>query len=350
MKRTFTVKPRHWVNLITLALLALVIALAWEEIAGAWAVLGTVNPWILSLLVPVQFLSYCATGEVLFGYLRSKGEMKGVSWWVVPRISLELNFVHHVMPSAGVAGFSYLGWALRRYGVGVGRATMAQVVQVVVTIVSYTLILVVALVVLAFDHEINRAIIVTSGALIAVVAASVVAVVFATSDGVRLKRFAGWVTRTTNRVAAVFTRHRKEQVLDLAKVEHFFNEVHEDYVAIRDDRAMLIRPFLFSILGNICDISLLYIAFLSLGIETFNPAIVVIAFGLSSILGMASATPGGAGVYETSMVLFMASAGVPASAAIAGTLLARVLLLLGTLVFGYVFYHRTINQSHERPS
>jgi uncharacterized protein (TIRG00374 family) len=335
-------KPRTWISLVTLLLVALVVALGWGEITRALKVLGRVDLWILALVIPVQILSYWATGEVIFAYLRSKGGLKTAPWWLMPRVALELNFVHHIMPSAGVAGFSYLGWVLNRYGVSPGRATMAQIVQLALTFISYTFMLMIALVVLIFDHAVNRTIIGTSAALAIVIVGSVVLLIYATRDRDRLATLAGWVTRTANSVVSMLTRHRRTEVLELGTVQDFFQELNQDYCEIRDDRGLLVRPFLVSIAVNCLDISLLLIAFRSLGFWV-NPAIVVIAFGLSSILGIVSATPGGTGVYETAMIVFMAAAGVPADTAIAGTLLARVVLLLGTVLFGYVFYQLTLN-------
>jgi uncharacterized protein (TIRG00374 family) len=69
-----------------------------------------------------------------------------------------------------------------------------------------------------------------------------------------------------------------------------------------------------------------------------------IAFGISSIVSVFSATPGGAGIYEAIMIAFLASAGTPTEVAIAGTLLARTTLLIGTVIFGYIFYQLTINK------
>jgi uncharacterized protein (TIRG00374 family) len=330
-------KRRHWVTLITLVLVGVMVVLGWGEFGRAWKLLGRVDLWILALLIPVQVLSYFATGEVIFGYLRSKGSLTRAPWWLTPRVALELNFVHHVMPSAGIAGFSYLGWVLNRYGVTAGRATMAQIVQVTLTFVTYTLILVLAVVVLAFDRGVNRAIILTSAVLVAAVVASVALTVFLASGRERLAALAGWLTRTVNRVVSAVTRHKRNAVLDLATVETFFNEIHQDYCEMRDDKRLLVRPFLWAALANCLDISLLFIAFRSLGLWV-NPATIVVAFGVSSILGMMSATPGGTGVYEAAMIVFMAAAGVPPHAAIAGTLLARVALLAGTIVFGYLFY------------
>jgi hypothetical protein len=49
------------------------------------------------------------------------------------------------------------------------------------------------------------------------------------------------------------------------------------------------------------------------------------------------------------MIAFLASAGVPADIAIAGTLVARVTLLLGTVIFGYLFYQLTIVKYGKNP-
>lgn len=61
-------------------------------------------------------------------------------------------------------------------------------------------------------------------------------------------------------------------------------------------------------------------------------------------------TPGGAGVYEAVMVAFLAASGVTTEVAIAGTLLARVTLLAGTILFGYLFYQLTIIKYGNRPA
>jgi hypothetical protein len=50
------------------------------------------------------------------------------------------------------------------------------------------------------------------------------------------------------------------------------------------------------------------------------------------------------------MITFLASSGVPAEIAIAGTLLARVALLSGTVLFGYIFYQLTINKYGKAPT
>ncbi len=121
----------------------------------------------------------------------------------------------------------------------------------------------------------------------------------------------------------------------------FFGELHQDYLSIRKDARILIKPFIWAIIANILDVALIWIAFWSLG-YIVSPSILFVAFGVSSLASAISVTPGGAGVYETIMIAFLASSNVPPDVAIAGTLLARVTLVLGTIVFGYIFYQFTV--------
>ena len=326
-------KFRHWLNIFTIILLALVVYFGWGEIVRAWGLLDKVNIWILLLIIPAQIFSYYATGEIIFSYLRSKGNLKDVSRWGMARIALELNFVNHILPSGGVAGFSYLGWMLKRHGVSVGRSTMAQIVRFAATFVSFVI----------FDQQIRKDILIVCAVLILALIAVVIFAVYTLGSRKRLNKFAGWLTRTVNQIVSFFTRGKKNDVLKLEAVEEFFDDIHQDYLEIRHDRKILIKPLLWSVVVNLVDVGLIWIAFMSLS-TWVNPAILFIAYGLSSIVSSFSGTLGGTGVYEAIMVTFLASAGVTASVAIAGTLLARVILLAGTILFGYIFYQLTINK------
>ena len=99
------------------------------------------------------------------------------------------------------------------------------------------------------------------------------------------------------------------------------------------------RQFLF----NILDISLFYVTFLSLG-QMVNPAVLVIAYGAGNLCGNFMITPGGIGAYEAVMVTILSTGGVDPAAALAGVILARMLLLIGTLSTGFVAYQRALNK------
>jgi len=340
---------RHWVTVITFLLLAVVVYFSWPEILQAIGLVSRIDGWILLLLIPVQLLSYYAVGGIIFSYLKAKGNLDGVSHWQMTRLSLELNFVNHILPSGGAAGFSYLAWVLHRYGVTPGRATLAQVVRFVLTFFTFVLLLIVAVIVMAYDGHINRVILMLCG-LIAGLALGVIAVVIAIiSSRTTLVNFSAWATRTVNKFVNWLTRGKRKRVLGGGVLEKFFLDMHDDYVAIRRDMRVLFVPFVWAVIANICDVALLWVAFWALGTPV-NPAALFIAFGLSSIGGAIANTPGGAGAYEAIMIAFLASAGVPADIAIAGTLLARVTLVLGTIGFGYIFYQLTINKYGKHPA
>lgn len=338
---------RGWLTLITTVLLAVVIFFAWPEIVKAWMLLDTINLWILALLIPVQFFSYYATGGMIFSYLRSKGDLKDVSHGYMTRTALELNFVNHVLPSGGAAGFSYLSWVLSRRGVSVGRSTMAQIIRFALTFISFLLILLVAVVVLVIDHRIDRMIIFICIGLAVLCVGATWFVIWVIKSKPRLEQFSQWLTRLANRVVSFFTRGRKKNLVKIEVLIHFFGELHDDYIAIRKDRRILVRPFVWAILANLADVALIWIAFWALG-YMINPALLFVAFGLASIASAISVTPGGAGVYEAIMIAFLASSNVSADVAIAGTLIARVTLVLGTILFGYVFYQLTVAKYGKR--
>lgn len=340
---------RGWLTIITLVLLTIVVVAAWPEIEKAWGLLGRVDLWILLLLIPVQLFSYYATGGMIFSYLRAKGDLKEMSHWSMTRLALELNFVNHVLPSGGAAGFSYLAWILRKHKVSVYRSTMAQIIRFVLTFASFVVLLIIAMIVLTFRHQINSTTVVMGLALTVAAVAGMWAGIWLIKDNARLRRFSAWLTRTANRVGLWVTHGKKKSVVDGVVIHEFFDGLHGDFLSIRRERKILIVPFIWAAVANILDVTLIWIAFWSLGFP-LDPALLFIAFGLASIIGAASGTPGGAGAYEAVMVAFLAASGVTPQVAIAGTLLARVTLLAGTILFGYLFYQLTILKYGQRPA
>lgn len=339
---------RFWLTLITMVLLAVVVFAAWPEIVKAWGLLDRVNLWILSLIIPVQLFSYYATGAMIFSYLRQKGNIKDVSRWRMSRMALELNFVNHILPSGGAAGFSYLAWVLRRYNVSVARSTMAQVVRFTLTFVSFVMLLIISIAILAVSDHVDRFIVGVGVGMTVLVVAAMALIVWLFQSRRRLDRFSGWIEKTINRIVRFFTRNRRKKAIKTDSLVEFFDGIHDDYRAIRRDRKILNRPYIWATIANMLDAALLWVAFAALGFPV-DPTLLFIAFGVASLLSAISVTPGGAGVYETVMVMFLTASGISADVAIAGTLLARVTLVLGTILFGYVFYQMTIIQYGKAP-
>ena len=340
---------RSWLTVVTLVLLVAVVVVAWPEIHKAYRLIDRIDLRILALLVPVQLFSYYATGGMIFSYLRSKGDLKNVSHWRITRIALELNFVNHILPSGGAAGFSYLGWVLGKFGVKPGRSTMAQLVRFMLTFVAFVIILVISVIFLVSDGRINRVIVALASLIVVICVAVIFGTIFIVGSKRRLDKFSVGITRFANNFVNKVTRGKKPEILKPTLISDFFGELHQDYMSIRKDSRILIKPFIWAVLANLADVALIWIAFWSLGYE-ISPAILFVAFGISSLASAISVTPGGAGVYEAIMIAFLASSNVPADVAIAGTLLARVTLVLGTILFGYVFYQLTVLKYGKRSS
>lgn len=308
----------------------------------AWELLGQVNLWILLLLIPLQIVVYYAGGEMIFSYLRQKGQMKKTSRFELVRIAFEGNFVNHVLPSGGVSGVSYLTWRLGYLDVPPGRATMAQVVRHASSFAAYALILLVALFAVTVDGTLNRWIILTSAALFGGIVTTIMLAMYLLSSRRRIEIFGDWVYKFINLVVRRVTFGRRRKLIREDVIESFLDDMYRDYRELRQDKKLLITPFIWGLVYTLADAGLFMVTFWALG-ELFNPAPILIAYGVASLTGFFVLTPGGAGAYEAVMVTFLAFAGVAGGVAIAGILLTRIILLLGTILFGYVFYQHALS-------
>lgn len=337
---------RAWVSLVTFTALLLILFAARHELAAAWHLLGSVNLWILALIVPAQIISYYGVGNIIFEYLRAKGELKATNRVQLTRMALELNFVNHILPSGGVSGFSYMGWRLSKLGVTAGRATMAQVVRFALTFLVFVMLLVVSVILITLDGSVNRFAILTSSLLSSTIIFASLFAVYIIGSLQRLHAFAAALEAAGNSLTQRLLGRRliKRRVL-----EKFFEDLHKDYVELKADVGLLKRPFVWALLVNVIEIVGFMLVFLSLGVWV-NPAMLLIAYGLAGLAGFFVATPGGLGVYEALMISFLVTAGAPQGATIAAVLLARVILILLTIITGYVFYQLTILQYGKRPS
>lgn len=332
---------RAWLSLITFILIGVVLYFSRHELQHALHLLGQVNIWILLLLIPLQILVYYSGGEMIFSYLRDKGRMQDVSRAESAQIALEGNFVNHILPSGGVSGVSYLTWRLGHLGVPHGRGTMAQVVKHAMGLVAFMALLFGAILAVTIDGNINRWIILTSAVLIGTMSGVLVAAIFLFSSKHRTDKFGDWLTFITNKVVRKVTFGRKRTLIKQKPMRAFFDDMHRDFLELRHDKRLLIKPFLWGLLYVLLDAGMFVVTFWALG-EPVNPAPILIAYGVANMAGFFMLTPGGTGAYEAIMVGFLAVAGLSSGIAIAGIVLTRVILLLGTILFGYVFYQRAL--------
>jgi len=332
---------RAWLSILTFVLIAIILFFSRHELLHAWRILGQVNIWILLLLIPGQILVYYAGGEMIFSYLRAKGKMQSIPRIQLAQIALEGNFVNHLFPSGGISGVSYLTWRLGFLGVPPGRATMAQVVRHSMSFVAFTVLLLIALFAITLDGTINRWIILVSAMLIGAMTTAIVGAVYLLSSKSRTDWFADWLTRVSAVIVKRVTFGRHRVGIRAKYINKFLDDMHHDFLELRHEKKLLIKPFWWGILYVLVDAGLFYITFMALG-EIVNPAPILIGYGVALAAAFFVLTPGGAGAYEAIMISFLAIAGLSQGVAITGIILTRVIVLLGTIILGYVFYQRAL--------
>ena len=338
---------RRWLNVGTAIIVVAMLFFSRHELVNAWNLLGKVNLYILALIIPAQLLSYYSAGAMMFSYLKKRGDLEKTPNFEAPRMALELNFVNHILPSGGVSGVSYMTWRLSKLGVPSGRAALAQVVRYTASFFAYLILLILAVLLITIDGNIQRFTILISSAIASTIIFATLFIMYVVGSESRMESF----SRAFNSWIAVVWHgwlRRKTPIVKPKKVKEFFSELHHDYTALRRDPAVLKRAIMWAFVFNIAEVAMFFLTFLSFGVVV-NPASILIALGIGSIIGMFLVTPGGAGGYEAVMILFLASAGVPQGTAVAGVLLARTVLIVLTIASGYYFYHKALAQYGKHP-
>lgn len=332
---------RAWISAITLLLVGVILYFARSELYHAWTLLGQVNIWILALLLPMQLFTYYCAGEMTFSYLRAKRAIDDVSPWEQTKIALEMNFVNHVMPSGGVSGISYTSWRLSKLGISAGKATMAQLVRYAMQFSAFIILLAISVLLVTIDGNVSRWVILMSSSLVSLMLGTILGGIYLFSSQSRMSKTSAWLVKVVNPLIRQMTFGKVLNLIKQEAADEFMEDIHNDYIELRKDRKVLFKPLAWGLLFTAVDAMMFYVVFLALG-EVINPAPILIAYGVAVFTSMIVVTPGGTGAFEIVMAAFLAFAGVANSAAIAGIVLTRVIVLIGTIGFGYIFYQQAI--------
>jgi uncharacterized protein (TIRG00374 family) len=241
-----------------------------------------------------------------------------------------------------------MNWRLGKYGVPIGKATMAQAVRYVAGFASMVTLLVISVFIVTLDGTVNRWIILMSSMLVTIMIIVTLLCVFLMSNVTRTERFAQWVARVVNGVVRRVTFGKVSSVLGVKQLATFLEDMHDDYQGMMRDKRILLQPFLWGLFFTATEIAIFWVVFWALG-SPVNPAPILIAYGLASLTGFFVVTPGGAGAYEAVMILVLSIAGMHKSEAIAGIVLSRVIILLITIVAGYTLYQQVVMKYGKRP-
>lgn len=340
----------RWIlNGLVFVMVVLLIYFAWDEIVEAWYLLPSVNPFILLLLIPVQILSYFAGGMIFWTYLQGRGKLKEYRIGEAAKVALEVNFLNHIFPSGGISGITYVIWRLGKIGVNKGQAVMSQLVKALVSLISFSALLIVSLLIVTVENKSDDWLMVLAAVAVTAVIFIFLFAAYLIGSENRLVSFARWVSKVSNKVVQKVTLGKvKKQVLPEDRMVHYAKVVHDDYLALKADKKLLIKPLIWALVFVLSDVALFVVAFIALGVP-FNPALVVIAYGAAMVVGGIMITPGGAGGFEVTMISVLAAGGMAVAGATSGVILARVILILGTIASGYVVYHQAMKKYGKPP-
>lgn len=318
-------------------------------LAATFYAFQKLNIWVLMLLIPEQILMYYAAGQIYFAFLQARRKIK-ISQARLTRISLEINFVNHALPSGGVSGLAYLMWRLKSLNVTAGQVSFIHVLRYAICALANTIQTWFAIIVLLI-----AGCVVAGGGwslwLAAFVALGIEGIIAVAWLIVRRQKNVDWfsekATTTINKVARKLTRGRKRKFLKPEAVTNFFADLRKDYLSIKENRRILWKPAVWGAFYSFLELATYWIVGCALGHPEILPQIMV-AEGVASVVGTVMVTPGGLGGYEGAMIAIMVATGVDLSVATVVVVVTRVCVLVGTIVSGWGFYQQALMSRKDK--
>lgn len=339
-------KLKFWVNVITVVGLIGLVIVSRHQFAQAYEKLFDLNLWVLSLIIPIQIFSFYTIAKFYQEYLRVLGEKVAIGQLM--KIALELNFVNLVFPSGGISGFSYLSMRMKQYGVSTAKSTMAQAARFALVFLTFMVLILIGLFALAIYDKANGLMILISSGIVSLTLFGTAIMVYIISSKSRINGFVAFLPKAINGVVRKFRRRKDaDDVIDMEKVEHTLEELHDDYISIARDWRKLKPTLFWAFMINVAELATIYVVFVAHG-AWINIGALVISYAVANFAGLISLFHG-VGVYEFLMTSIMASAGVPAALALSATVIYRVLNMVLFLPVGYLFYRTFVKQKTGDP-
>lgn len=331
---------RKVITIITFLALSLLIYFSREQIVETFSRLDEISVTILALVVLFQFLnhhSYAKLYQSLFKLLGKK-----IKYWPLYKVSLEVNFVNNVFPTAGLTGYSYFGLRMQEHGVNAGKSTLVHTMRFIGVFLSFQVLIFFGLLFLAFEGKVSNFTILVASSLATLILVGTVLVAYVVGSRDRIGSFFTWITKAVNRIIQV-VRPAHPETISVAAARRMFYDFHEDYKIIKKNYRALGPWFLYSLLANVVEIATVYLVYVAFD-SSVNPGAIILAYVIANFAGLISVLPGGVGIYEGLMVAVLATAGVSPGVSIPATIMYRVLTSAIQLPPGYYFYQKTISE------
>jgi uncharacterized protein (TIRG00374 family) len=340
-EETNPLKQSRWKLFLTIAsfvALAFLIYGFRHQIQDVLHDLGKVNTAALLLIIPLEIINYDAYARLYRSLFKTLG--KKVDYWPMYKLTLELNFVNHILPSGGISGISYFNVRMRSHDVSVPTSTLAQVMKLFLLYISYQPLLIIGLICLAARGHVNSLILVVTTAIITLLVVGTFIGIYIIESRSRINTFLTFLTRLINKLVHVF-RPKRPEIIEIKRAQLAFIELHENYQVFKTNWRELKKPFIYTMIANITEVGAVYVVYLAFG-QLVNVGAVILAYAVANFAGLISVLPAGIGIYESLMTAVLAATGIPAKLSIPVTLMYRVINMFIQLIPGYYFYQRAV--------
>ena len=332
---------RRWkliLNILTVVALVILAIAIRHQLVDTFKNLAKVHVWALLLLIPLEFINYDAQARLYRRLFATAGNK--FSYKALFKTSVELNFVNSVFPSGGVSGISYFGMRMRSKSITGGRATLVQLMKLVLTFLSFEVLLIVGMILLAAVGKVNNLVILVGASVTTLMVVGTFGFTYVVSSENRITVFLTFFTKLLNKIIHA-VRPKHPETINLKRAKKTFSELHENYMLFHRKYRQLQAPFWWALVMNLSELLCVYVVYIAFG-EWVNLGAVILAYAVANFAGLVSVLPGGVGVYEALMTGVLVVAGVPAALSIPVVVMYRVLNTLIQLPPGYVLYHRSL--------
>lgn len=285
------------------------------------------NPYWFVVALLFQVGTYATQGEIW----RRVGWMDGryLSAWAVYKLALIKLFVDQALPSAGFSGALIVGRVLDHHALRRKTVFAAAVINTTSFFFAYVLSLAVALAVLLLSEKASTVTIVLS----------IVFMLFSAAVSLGMLKLCG-----------------KDVAARLGPVGRFFI-VRSSLVAMRDADASMVRnsriqaeATLFQLLTFLLDGLTLWTLVRSLGVAV-SPGHAFSSFMIANLIRTAGVVPAGLGTFDATVVLMLTTEDISVAAALAATILFRVITFLLPMAPGlwfsrHLLHHKASQQPH----
>ena len=332
---------RKSITIVTFIALLLLVYFSREQIMSTFSRLDDLSAAIIVLIVVFQFLNHHSYARLYQSLFRLLG--KKLRYWPLYKVSLEVNFVNNVFPTAGLTGFSYFGLRMQDFGVNAGKSTLVHTMRFLGVFLSFQVLIFFGLIFLALEGQVSNFTILIASSLATLILVGTILAAYIVGSRDRITAFFTWMTKVINRIIQV-VRPKHPETIKVAAARQMFFDFHKDYKIIKKNYRSLGPWFFYSLLANVVEVASVYLVYVAFD-NTINPGAIILAYVIANFAGLISVLPGGVGIYEGLMVAVLATAGVSPGISIPATIMYRVLTSGIQLPPGYYFYQKNISRS-----